>query len=327
MGFVIGGAVTPGLKSGIEYSEDGYKWRSARVNISETYNVRDVMYYDGYWVALAVGAWSSFVLRSRNGSSWSKVGDANISFVSARFLPYHNDKYYIYGSFYTASSSDLINWVVVNVNPPSGSVNESVSYASPGYWDGNVYTLAIAEEKTYTSPWFGYSYDRVSWVWSDLDPTTYSGGYAYANGLYVSVDKKSLNGISWTAPGMGYWIGNNQNTMSYGNGRWLLVGGGVAATSTNGSSWSVNSLPINKGSALNAMTVVFDSVTNQFVMPCVNPGEGPTASVRIAVSVDGSSFIFIDSPPKMGQSYYQCFGVGPVSGDSVWRIGSIGMGA
>ena len=127
-----------------------------------------------------------------------------------------------------SSSPDALTWT--SIGGLSGSNVVVPSYGN-GLWLTVLYNSAISE----TSP------DGITWTSHALPSNQLWNGVAFGNGVWVvcsaqNVVSTSPDGITWTNHTFSTLSGANQ--IIFAGGRFVVVGGGASATSSDGYTWT-----------------------------------------------------------------------------------------
>jgi len=146
-----------------------------------------------------------------------------------------------------ASSTDGVNWSLVN-DIPTGMVPEVIAYGS-GRWVTN----------------HGYSTDGSTWIRVDWSGVLSCNKIVYGNNKFVAVGSQNLiayssDGQAWTEVLDPPFVtgGNPDNiyNITFGDGKFIAVGGNKIANSTDGITWTTVS-PVLFGSSNNICYIAY----------------------------------------------------------------------
>ncbi|WP_411345859.1 cadherin-like beta sandwich domain-containing protein [Paenibacillus sp. WLX1005] len=209
-------------------------WSSATSNTTNP--IYKVAYGNGMWVGAAA---SGKVVTSTDASTWTER-TVDSSFTDTFLnITYGGGKWVVVGSqsrVYT--STDAITWTRSTITTSSVINFSGVVYAN------STYVIAANEGNIY------YSSDATTWT--NVKPATEDLlGIAYGNSLFVAVGN---NGVAYTSPDAATWTsrgpiasGNNLYAVRYLNGSFYATSDGLIATSTNGTSWTTQSISASSG--------------------------------------------------------------------------------
>jgi len=130
--------------------------------------------------------------------------------------------------------------------------------------------------------------------WTQPDAPVPTGGIAYGNGLFVTINWEggvatSSDGINWTSQDPG--AGNSLGSICFGNGTFVGTGpSGAVLVSTNGTNWSAHGVP----TASRLLGLAFGS--GMFVVA----GESGSYANQIWTSVNGRNWRSITHPGRDG---------------------------
>ena len=186
--------------------------------------------------------------------SWGGMAYGNGRYVITNFGEYVSNGNIIYNV--CAYSDDGVNWLTAPM--PEGIGWHSVIYAGGKFVAvSNFVSLEIGTSWKYVHDSFAYSTDGINWtVVKDTLGSNYPinwGGLACGNGKFVAVGRGlsggnygcaaySDDGINWVANEGRVNHGNRYNDVVYGNGKFVLVGDGVAGYSEDGINWTINEI-------------------------------------------------------------------------------------
>lgn len=261
--------IAVGLSGAMRTSTDLITW-TAR-NTGTTQEILDISYLDNLWVIY--GTLGMF-RTSTNLIAWNAITSNTSSDIAA--LLYDGTKYIYFGKPVTNFSSSLSTWNSITL-PSSSRItynNDRFHLIGPSgllrtSTDGFAWTtLTSMTTSTINSVTFGnglYLYggsggainqssDGVNWGTGIAFTSSLIRGIAYGNGLYVYVGNGgvagySANGLTWTAiTTLTSQFSTAIREVIYDGTRFIAVGNGAGpfiATSTNASSWTVNSFGIS----------------------------------------------------------------------------------
>jgi hypothetical protein len=173
------------------------------------------------------------------------VGNA----VSPKFIAVAKD------SNVGAYSSNGIDWLETTL-PTATGPGASNQYTAIAYGtvNGVGYFIAVARESTTAA----YSTDGITWGTGNLQEVADWSDIAYGNGTFVAIAESdsstsiraltSNGGATWSAG----TVASGAKAIAYGGTRFVVVEGNFSdsvAYSTNGSTWTVTTLPANDDSA------------------------------------------------------------------------------
>jgi hypothetical protein len=184
---------------------------------------------------------------SADGSNWTLASEfsSSYNFVSVAF---GNGRFVaVTGGGQGATSTDGVNWTTFNIGVDG-------TFTAVVYGGGKFVAVAGFSEE------FAYSTDGTNWSAATVPFSSYYWYYAtYGNGKFVVANYNgedyvllSTDGINWTVSDSITSLGGNYvNTISFGDGKFVIVAGYNANTwtSTDGNSWTLNSgvLPSSDG--------------------------------------------------------------------------------
>jgi hypothetical protein len=333
---VAGGTATS--TTAAAYSTDGVTWTAA--TLPSALQWTDVEYGNNLFVAIATGSnnlatstdginWTARTFASTGG--WRRIVWAGTRFVvigayisnpqlSTDGITWTNGSSYQGSASYEWHSMDYVNGVVLigntNYSVMSYSTNDGTSWVGASMpstyymsflWNGSRF---IAINQTPSSAAIG-SNPPNPWTFIGTGNTANGGGIYYVNNLYVSVAPGSSNlatspdGMNWTTRSIGF--NHNWNSITYGNGVYLLTIGdtsngstqsSICYTSPNLTTWTQRSLPSTQA----YKRAVFGN--GRFVIPASYSGAPQTP----VTSTDGVNWTFVSGISSYGS--VMCFGKG-----------------
>jgi hypothetical protein len=256
-----------------------------------------------YWVAISQSSSGAY---STNGTSWTATSLAyNQSWTN---VAYGNS------TFVAVQSSAGSATGIYSINGTSWS---GMTMASNTNWDdvtyGNGYFVAVG--RTTVS---NYSTNGTTWTLSSLTSSQTWMGVSAGNGIYVAVSQTTVGNYSTSTSGPTTWNTNTMpssglNRVAFGNGYFVAThGGGNAAYSTNGASWTVG------GSAPSGDSYQFITYQNGLFMMSNNSGTTNVAwSTNNGITWSEGAYL-----PSATSSY----GIGSGNGTFIVGLGSSNPG-
>lgn len=267
-GFAYGAGKYVAVGSSFSYSSDGITWTNA---ISPFGNNAMAVVYGGTKF-VAVGEYGRAAY-STDGITWTNLPagtDTGIKFgtsSTAYSIAYGGGKYVVVGASGKASySTDGITWTYLTPGSDTG-INFG---ANPAY------SVAYGTDKFVVGGPSGYvsrSDDGITWTSMRVDPFVINVNVvSYGSGLFVALGSNggmySSDGISWTDMAARPSFTPNNNAIAAGGGKFVVVGSlGVAAYSTDGSTWTTLTAGVDTGikfGTSNAYSVAY--VNDKFIV-------------------------------------------------------------
>ncbi|UFH52715.1 T9SS type A sorting domain-containing protein [Spirosoma sp. KNUC1025] len=212
-------------------STDGITWTAQAPTYDTNYNLYDITFGNGQFVAVG---YNGTVLTSPNAVTWTK---RNIGLLETMLgVVYANNQFITVGTS-IRRSTDGVSWQATNA--PDGQSNlNGVAYGNGRYSVlGNSYNNSSTAQALVSTD--GVSFTRTEFG-NYIGPSDVVFGL---NNLFVSVDYygnifSSTDGVAWTFR----YLGAGYKAVTYGKGRYVAVGQGQAAVSTNGLTWTQSSM-------------------------------------------------------------------------------------
>jgi hypothetical protein len=207
-----------------------------------------VAYGNNIFVATGVGTnaasstdgytWTARTMPSSQANGWSWVNWCNDKFITQATL-----------TTYAAYSTNGTTWT-------ASTLPNSTYWSGPVYGGGTYVMMGTGWQQYHAT-----SSDGITWTLRSANGMVRPCRPAYGGGVFATVDTtgsntngwSSTDGISWTSRA----IGTNMTAITYGNGKFVAVSNNntSAAYSSNGTSWTVVSIP---GSPTNWQDVVWN---------------------------------------------------------------------
>lgn len=243
-------------------SADGSLWTAG--SSSPGIELQDITFGDGTFVGVGDNYSGSDIFTSTDGSSWTPASypKSIASSLGYDAVTYGNGTFVAVGGSYPASQGYQGNSIITSTDGSSwipASITD-VTYSSDSYQlnsvtYGNGMFVATGFNITTGNPIILTSTSGSSWTPVSSIPSAAYGyelkGVTFGNGMFVAVGSgqisyersgdiilTSLNGTTWTVVS-DIPICSSLNSVIYGAGMFIAVGGSDILMSTNGTTWTV----------------------------------------------------------------------------------------
>ncbi len=213
-----------------------------------------VAYGGGKFVAVPFNANGKIVAYSYDGMTWNTATTPVDGIL--RSIVYGNNKFVAVGYYGNSTvgyssrciySTNGITWTKATI--PVDAEWRSVTYGAGKF-------VAIANNSNYAA----YSTDGITWTQSTLPASDYwhaiaysgSGKFVVTGGQTSKAVAYSTDGITWTQLTLPFSLVTQWNSIAYGNGKFVAVGGsggpsnGILSQcmySTDGINWNISDIP------------------------------------------------------------------------------------
>lgn len=228
-------------------STDGINWSS--VNLPSYQLWTDIAYGNGRFMAISLT--NNFGITSTDGLNWNTINlpavVSNSSVSQYTSITFGNGLFVISGinlnnSLFAAYSTNGSSWTISNL-PQWGNEHNLIRYVN-----GKFINVQYYNNNSYN--YYNLSDNGITWTTSGSaigGPSTPIRDVVFGNSTIVAVENssriyRSTNATTWTSTTV---ITANWNSISYGNGKFVVIADGTAQalTSSDGATWTVVSLP------------------------------------------------------------------------------------
>lgn len=229
-----------GTNNGGFYSANGINWTAMTLPTATTGTWQEVIYANGLFVAIGGYQNSAY---STNGINWTARSMPSSDTNSWMTITYVNNLFIATSYSYAAKSTDGMNWASLTGNP-------TPFYNTHVWYTGTHYTYQ-------NSSYITYSTDLVNWAYKSgpgpdfILKININGGDVFVG----SVDKSGTSSYLKVSTDAFTWgdyrqIGTLDDAaiVSYFNGRYFSIQGGLIRRSTTGIVWETAFIPAFGGS-------------------------------------------------------------------------------